>query len=262
MVRHLRVLAIMWRNALVREMQFRANFAIRVVTEVFWLGIMVLYLHVVFGFTDSIAGWDKNQTLLLLGVNYVLLSLFEAFFFDGCYRLADEIRQGDLDFILLKPVNTRFLASLRHADFAMMFNVALGAALIVDSLSKLRVPLDPLSAATFLWLTLAGIGIYYSLVFSVAALTFWMGRSNNLFDLYWQLGQFGRYPGDIYRYGMRLVLMTVLPMIVVTNFPARALFEGLPFAWTAYATGLCVLGMILSGVLWRRGLERYRSASS
>lgn len=262
MVRHLRVWVVLLRNALMREMQFRANFAIRVVTEVFWLGIMVLYLNVMFGFTDSVAGWDKHQTLLLLGVNYVLLSLFETFFFDGCFRLADEIRQGDLDFLLLKPVNARFLASLRHADFAMVFNVALGAVIIVDSLGQLGAPLTVASAASFLWLTLSGIAIYYSLVFAVAALAFWMGRANNLFDLYWQLGQFGRYPGDIYRFGLRLVLMTVLPMIVVTNFPARALFEGLPLAWTAYATGLAVLALLLSDVLWRRGLERYRSASS
>lgn len=262
MLRHLRVLAMMWRNALLREMQFRANFTIRVVTEVFWLGIMVLYLNVIFGFTDSVAGWNKHQTLLLLGVNYFLISLFEAFFFDGCYRLADEIRQGDLDFILLKPVNPRFLASLRHVDFAMTFNVLLGAVLIIDSLRKLGEPVTAASVAAFFWLTLAGVVIYYSLVFAMAVMTFWMGRSNNLFDLYWQLGQFGRYPGDIYRFGLRLVLMTVLPMIVVTNFPARALMEGLPLAWVVYATGLAVLALGLSGLLWRRGLERYRSASS
>jgi ABC-2 type transport system permease protein len=200
--------------------------------------------------------------VILLGTNTLLLSFFEGFFFEGCMRLSEDIRKGDLDFLLLKPVNPQFLGSFRTIDYAQIMTGFAGFIIVGYGLYRLGSVPSLSAILLFLWLLIVGIAIYYGLMFSIATLTFWMGRSNNLFDLYWQLGQFGRYPGEIYRFGLRVFLMTALPMIVVTNFPARVLFEGLEWPWVFYATGLGLLFVTGPTWLWRKGLERYRSASS
>jgi ABC-2 type transport system permease protein len=111
-------------------------------------------------------------------------------------------------------------------------------------------------------LVLNGILILYAMVFTLSVFTFWIGRASNLFELYYQLTQFTRYPGQIYRLGLRIALLTVIPMLVVSNFPVNMLMGELFNAWLGYA---CAIGLVFSGFtvwFWNAGLRRYRSASS
>ncbi len=253
---------LMMKNCLAREMQFRANFLIRLVTEILWLGMQWVFLEVIYSNTPQVAGWNKWQMIALLGTIHLINQLFEAFFFDNCARLVDQIRLGELDFILLKPVDSQFMVSLRYTDFASMLNGLLGVVLVAYALGKLGVSVSLLGAALYLGLVLNGIAILYTMVFCLSAFTFWLGRSHNLFELYYQLGQFSRYPGEIYRWFLRAALLTVIPMLVVSNFPTKALFGSLPpgHAAAGFLLGAAFLG--LTTVVWRLGLSRYRSASS
>jgi ABC-2 type transport system permease protein len=114
--RYIRMTFLMMKNCLIREMQFRSNFIIRLFTEVLWLGMQFIYVEVLYGLTQSIGGWNVWQMVILLGTNHIINQLFEAFFFDNCTKLVDQIRLGDLDFVLVKPINSQFMVSLRYTD--------------------------------------------------------------------------------------------------------------------------------------------------
>ncbi len=92
--------------------------------------------------------------------------------------------------------------------------------------------------------------------------TFWIGRSSNLLELYWQLGQFSRYPGDIYPWLLRRALMTVIPMLIVSNFPAGVLINKLEGGWILYGFALGAFFFAFTVWIWQSGLKKYRSASS
>jgi ABC-2 type transport system permease protein len=261
-LRYGRLTILMMKNCLVREMQFRANFLIRVVTEVLWLGMQLVFLDVIYSNTPDVAGWNRWQMIALLGTIHLVNQLFEAFFFDNCARLVDEIRLGELDFILLKPVNSQFMVSLRYTDFASFLNGFLGVGLVAYAMGKLGVGVTLGGGILYAGLVLNGIAILYTMMFCLSTFTFWLGRSNNLFELYYQLGQFSRYPGEIYRWLLRAALLTVIPMLVVSNFPAKALFGSLPAAHAAAGFLLGAVFLGLTTVVWRFGLARYRSASS
>jgi ABC-2 type transport system permease protein len=252
----------MMKNCLVREMQFRSNFIIRLFTEVLWLGMQVIYVEVLYGLTRSIGGWNVWEMVILLGTNHIINQLFEAFFFDNCTKLVDQIRQGDLDFVLVKPINSQFMVSLRYTDYASITNSLAGFAMIGFAIYKLGTAITPREVLLFFVLVLNGIFILYAMMFCLSILTFWIGRASNLFELYYQLTQFTRYPGEIYRFGLRMVLLTAIPMLVVSNFPAKVLVGGLFSSYLVYG---CVIGFsfLLTTVwVWNLGLKRYRSASS
>jgi ABC-2 type transport system permease protein len=260
--RYSRMTLLMMKNCLIREMQFRSNFVIRLFTEVIWLGMQIVYVAVLYGVTQTIGGWNVWQMVMLLGTNHILTQLFEAFFFDNCTKLVDQIRLGDLDFVLIKPVNPQFLVSLRYTDYASMTNSLVGFAMIGYAIHRLGIAITPLEAFLFLLLIVNGILILYAMTFCLSVLTFWIGRASNLFELYYQLTQFTRYPGEIYRWGLRIALLTVIPMLVVSNFPVKMLLGGLFNAWLGYA---CAIGLTFFAAtvwVWNLGLRRYRSASS
>jgi ABC-2 type transport system permease protein len=260
--RYGKLTGLMMKNCLIREMQFKSNFLIRLVTEFMWLGMQFIYIGVIFGQTKEIAGWSLWEMVVLAGTNHVITQLFEALFYDNCTRLTDQIRQGDLDFNLIKPINTQFLVSLRYTDYSSIANSTIGIGVILFALNKMGTAVSFGEALLFMVLVVNSVLIYYAMLFTLSVWTFWIGRSNNLMELYWQFGQFSRYPGDIYPWLIRRVLMTVIPMLIVSNFPAGILIHKLQSGWIYYGFALGMAFMAFTVWLWQKGLQRYRSASS
>ena len=260
--RYSRLTGLMMRNCLIREMQFKANFIVRLFTEFMWLVMQFIYIGVIYGQTNEIAGWTMWQMIVLAGTNHVITQLFEALFYDNCTRLTDQIRQGDLDFNLIKPINTQFLVSLRYTDYSSLVNSSLGLGVILFALNKMSVTVGLGDCLLFAALVVNSVLIYYAMLFTLSVWTFWIGRSNNLLELYWQFGQFSRYPGDIYPWLIRRVLMTVIPMLIVSNFPAGVLIHKLEGGWIFYGFAVGLSFMAFTVWIWQKGLQRYRSASS
>jgi len=260
--RYSRLLGLMMKNCLVREMQFKANFLVRLITESMWLVMQFIFIQVLYGQTGQLVGWTKWDMVVLVGTNHVISQLFEAFFYDNCTKLVDQIRQGDLDFNLIKPINTQFLVSLRYTDYASVLNSGLGIGIILYGLHRMDQGITLGGVLLFAALVVNGILIYYSILFILSVWTFWIGRSNNLMELYWQFGQFSRYPGDIYPWLLRRFLMTLVPMLVVSTFPAAVLLHKLGGGMACYGLVLGLLFLAATVWVWDRGLKRYRSASS
>ncbi len=252
----------MMKNCLVREMQFKSNFLVRLFTEFMWLVMQFIYIQVMYGQTGQIAGWTKWDMIILMGTNHVITQLFEGLFYENCTKLTDQIRQGDLDFNLIKPINTQFLVSLRYTDYSSMANTSVGLFIILYALRQMGMTVGLSGVLLFLVLVVNSVLIYYSILFSLSIWTFWIGRSNNLMELYWQFGQFSRYPGDIYPWLLRRLLMTIIPMLVVSNFPAKVLIHKMETGLVFYGFVLGLVFVAFTVWLWGKGLQRYRSASS
>ena len=135
--KYLRLTWLMMKNCLIREMQFKANFLVRIFTEGLWILMQLVYIQVMYAQTRQIGGWGVWDMVVLLGTNNVITQLFEAFFYDNCMKLTDMIRQGDLDFNLIKPINSQFLVSLRYTDYASISTSAVGFAMIAYALHRM-----------------------------------------------------------------------------------------------------------------------------
>ena len=122
-----------------------------------------------------------------------------------------------------------------------------------------------------------GVVIYYSLMIALAATSVWLGRNQSLFDFWFYLTNFSRYPMEIYRgpWGspLHVAFTFCIPVLVAVNVPARILVR-LPRPGTAEAgstlywflpafTLLATAGSLLvSRWIFQRALHSYRSASS
>ena len=108
--------AALWRNSVVREMQFKTNFLLWIFVELLWFGLQLAFMSVIYSHTDSIAGWTRWQVVLLVGCSHFVQQIFTAFVFTNLTEFSEHIRTGRFDFFLLLPVNTRFLVSFRKVD--------------------------------------------------------------------------------------------------------------------------------------------------
>lgn len=120
--RYFKIYAALWKNSVTRELSFKANFLMWIVVESLWFGLQLSFIGVLYLHTDHIGTWTKWQVVMLIGASHLIQQIFQAFFLVNCTNLSELVRTGKLDFLLLLPVNTRFVVSLRQVDLGAFVN--------------------------------------------------------------------------------------------------------------------------------------------
>ena len=264
MARYWQIYKLLLRNSLIRELSFKANFLLWLVTELLWFLGQILFVDVLFLNTQQIGDWSKWEVVLLIGTHQMISQIFQAVFYVNLANLPELVRTGRLDLMLLLPVDAQFSVSTRQFGLDNVVNVAVGAAFVVFSLGKLGIVPSPLQLACYGVSLLLGALVHYAIMFSLATLSFWIVRAQGLIYGYFNLVSIARYPDSVFSGVFKFVFSWLIPVIVVSNVPARLLTRAGSHPWTLilYLAGACVLSLTLSRFFWLCALRRYGSASS
>ncbi len=264
--RYLRLLGGLAVYTLNRELAFRGNFLVKVSVEVIWLGILIAFYRVVFARTSTVAGWNEPQYLFFVGCYFALNGLIEMLFLENCNEFAELVRTGDLDGLLLKPIDEQFLITCRRIDWGTAPNVLMGSIVMVVALVNAGWHPDPLRIATFLVTFACGTAIAYGFMLMLTSISVWMVRNQSLMEMWWLFSSLARYPKEIFSgpWGEPLgVFFTYcVPILVVVNVPANAMVRVLDGPMVALTITATVLLLWASRRFFQHALRSYRSASS
>ena len=273
--RYLSVFLTFARNSLVRDMTFRANFVIDVVSSLSWVVMNLGFYILIFQYTPSLGagtGWGKYQFFLFLATGLLINSLVQAFFMTNADELGELIRTGSLDFALLKPIDTQFLVSLQRIEWSSLGNFVFGLVLLGYSLYHVEYRPGLVQIVLYPFYVACGVAILYSLMFAMAASSVWLGRNQTLYDFWFYVTTFSRYPMEIYRgpvgTPLQLFFTFVVPVLIVVNVPARLLVRPLnpqsteDWLLPPFAVVATLASLVLSRWVFNRALRSYRSASS
>ena len=262
--RYAQVYAIMFRNSLIREMNFKANFLLWLGVEVLWFLGQIVFIEVIFGYVERIGDWTKWEVVLLVGTHQIISQIFQAFFYVNLANLPELVRTGRLDFLLLQPIDTQFVVSTKQFGLDNLVNALVGVGFVLAALLKLQIM--PTAAQLLLYAIAVAFGVmvHYSVLLCLAAVSFWIIRAQGLIHGYYALFNLGRYPDVIYRGLFKFVFSWLIPIIVVTNVPTRLLIRAADNPWMLLLQlGLAALFVTAATrVFWKFALRRYASASS
>lgn len=260
------------RNSLIRDMTFRGNFLAEAFTSIMWT-VMTLCLYIIiFEAADELGrgtGWGKYQFFIFLSTTMFVNSIMQTLFMPNTQEFSELIRTGRLDFILLKPIDSQFLISLHKIEWSSLSNMMVGVGLLVYSLFQLGFVPHLYQIVLYPLYIFCGVVILYSLIITLAATSVWMGRNQSLYDFWFYITSFSRYPMEIYqgRLGLPLrhVLTFAIPILIAINVPARLMAKPLDTSqwrlavFTIVATMAC---LVFSRRIFLGSLKGYRSASS
>ncbi len=261
--RYASIYGALWKNSVTREMTFKANFLLWIFVELLWFGLQLSFIGVLYLHTDHIGTWTKWQVVLLIGASHFIQQIFQAFFLINCTNLSELVRSGKLDFLLLLPVNSRFVISFRQVDLGAYVNAASAVGVMAYAAWRLHLAPTPVQAAGFLVLCGAGIVIHYSLMFLLASISFWTVRAQGIVWGYYNLFNIARMPDEAFGGAFKAVFTLAIPMLLVSNVPVRVLANKLDSP--AQVALLLVMTLVCFGVsewVWRASLRRYTSASA
>jgi ABC-2 type transport system permease protein len=261
--RYLIIYAALWKNSVMREMTFKTNFLLWIVVELLWFGLQLSFMIVIYSHTERIATWTKWEVVMLLGGSHFIQQIFSAFFLSNCTQLSEYIRTGKLDFMLLLPVNTRFIISFRQVDLGGFVNAVSALAVMIYAARQLHLSPSAAQICGFLGLALVGILIHYSLMLTLAAASFWTVRAQGVVWGYFNLFNIARLPDAAFRGLFKAVFTFAIPMLLVSNVPVKVLVKPWDSPWQIpLLVFMSLLCFALSAWVWRHSLRHYTSASS
>lgn len=253
----------LWKNSVTRETMFKGNFLLWIIVEIIWFALQLCFIGVIYLHTETIGSWTKWQVVLLVGASHFIQQVYQAFFLVNCVNLSELVQKGKLDFLLMLPVNTRFVVSLRQVDLGGFVNAA--SAVAVMLYAARQIPISPSLATVlgFLALCIVGVLIHYCLMFMLATVSFWTVRAQGIVYGYYNLFNIARMPDEAFTGAFRMVFTFVLPVLLVSNVPVRVLTDTLNSqGWLLLLLGMAVVCVVASEWVWRISLRRYTSASS
>jgi ABC-2 type transport system permease protein len=262
--RYLAVYAVMFRNSVIREMNFKMNFLLWMVVESLWFVGQLVFINIIFSQVNQIGDWTKWQMVLLVGTHQIIGQIFQAFFYTNLVNIPELVRTGKLDFVLLQPVDGQFTASFRQFGLDSIVNTLVGIGIVVYSLVRLQIMPGFGQILLYIATVLLGVTIHYAIMFLLGSASFWIVRSQGLIWGYYQVFSLARYPDVVFRGVVKFMFSWIIPVVVVTNVPTRVLMTAASTPWLLIGHLVLASGLMIfvSRMIWKMGLNRYSSASS
>ena len=258
----MRVLGALWKLNAAEELQYRANFVASFASTCFYLLTAMLTLSLFFRHATSLGGWAFWEVVVLLGVFNALSGLVEAILRPGIGDLAAQVRSGNLDLVLSRPVDAQVFVTFRHIDIWRLADILLGLGVSAYALLHLgRFPTTLQITAFFVTFGAAAL-VVYAIWVTLMSLAFWFVSVENIATLFDAVFEGARYPVSAYPAALRFLFFYLLPVAWTTTIPASALTGRLSLGTAVVATGVGLAALVFSRLLWRAAIRRYTGASS
>ena len=260
MTRYLKLFSEFLKFNLIREVEFRGSFVIRLLVDFCWIFLHLAVLQIYFSFTSNIAGWSRPQVFALVGIFRIIKGLFDTYFRLNLTRLPEVINRGEFDFILAKPVNTLFLTSTRYHQFSEFFSTLTGVAILLYAVRIENYSLSVLNLAALFTSVFLGLLVFYSLILLLATLSFFFTRVTSIRTYYDVISNMVRVPTDaVFSNRLNTILF---PLFLIVTLPAQIFLGKAPYVFLLLEASLALIIFLSAYRFWLFALRHYSSASS
>jgi ABC-2 type transport system permease protein len=259
---HIKTYRALVRFSLSKSMEFRFDFFFRFIMDCFFYAITIAFFEVIFLHTESLAGWQRHEVLFFISGGLLIDAVYMTVIAKNIWEMPRLINKGELDFQIIRPVNTLFLSMSRYFEFASLLNIFVALGIMIYAIQLFPTTPNFFQMLGYFFLLLNGLIIFVCLRLFTILPVFWTHSELGFHMLFMSLEQLSEKPEVIFRGLTHFVFTTILPFLVITSFPARFFFGSLEVFEFIYMTLLTIIFMYLVKVIWQRGLRVYSSASS
>jgi len=262
MLRYLKLYLAFVKHNVSRELQYRPDFFFTLVGRLIWFLLSIFFFSSIYGHTATINGWSLYQSLLLVGVFDLIETVMFTMFWMNFSRMPSYINEGELDFILIKPVDAQFFTSLYYFSLSFALSIISPLVLIGVSVIKLDLEIGLLQIVAFGAAMLLSMVIFYSLWFLTVISLFWLNKVYDIQELFVHIFAFMRYPTSIYEGAIRGVFTFIIPVIFTVLVPLQIIFRVLDVKSFLALFIIAIITFTIARIVWKIGIKHYSSASS
>jgi len=264
-IRYFNILGTFSKNCLIGYLEYRSNFYMEFISECVFVLMKLVYFYSIYRlqlFSDSQSSIFNPSYLLILSGSYLILTgIFVGFLLMNFVDLSTQIKDGTLDLLLVKPISAQFGISFRRFQFAAAIpNLAVGLVLFIKGIKGLNVIWY--SIIIYILLMVCAMVLTYSifLIFQLSA--FWFVKTQALGFFFETVWDYNNMPMQIYPKAMIISLIYIVPLFVVSNYPALGLINQLKVLDVIWGVLISCIMFFLCRRFWSISVKKYSSASS
>lgn len=254
-----RVLVAGWRSEIAAASEYRGDMVSGTVISVAWLAVAAAPALVVTLHADSAGGWTLGRLLFLLSIWYFMDALLWVFLFPNVSQWSQAVQLGTLDAVLLRPLNSLVMCSLRNINVQDLPKVLLAIGLAGVALFQGGGPADIAAVIGMIVAVAAGA----CLMWAFAVLLNYKSLTHVHFDGMFALHaahNLARVPVPLYGTVISVVLTAVIPVAFLTTVPAEIFYGVTHPLFALVSVVVAVVAIVVTSWLWKREIRRYAGA--
>ncbi|WP_342558043.1 ABC-2 family transporter protein [Metasolibacillus sp. FSL K6-0083] len=259
---NLNYLKTMWIQSISQFFIYRLTSILVCIFGVLFTAIEVISVLLIYNYTDSVNGWDF-YSFLTLSATYTLISYIYQFFFTLSHEeLIDKIIEGELDYDLIRPVDSQLINSIKKMDIASLINIIIAILLLCFSVPKILIGQNIiLGIGMYILFVLLGVYLYYLVNQFFINFSFWIERPYQISAIPEYLLDIASRPRNVYPPVLHLLFVWVLPILLSTNLPVEIVRGEFSFLTIGYYILFIAVFTILVRIQWQQGLKKYQSTN-
>ena len=249
-------------TSLASELEYKTNILIDLITAILSLIGSIFLLSIFFQNNVSIGSWEFKEALIIQSIYTILNGITNTWFNPNLTEIVKHIREGTLDFVLLKPIDSQFFISLKKINPSGFLEIMLGFCLLLFCIRINQINLN-LSFLSLSFITIiCSICILYSLWFLISTTTIWFVKTWNATEVLRSFLYIGRFPLNSFSFSLRVFFSVFIPIAFITTIPSEVIL-GLSQLWKILLEVIVAsLFLMTSRKFWVFALKYYSSASS
>lgn len=260
MIKLFRLEWIFFRLSLIADLQQPFNVLTQFFNDILWYGVQIalfesLYLHV-----SSFGGWHLPEMRIFLGMLFSIDALQMIFFAHNFDEFSARVSRGDLDLVLLKPVNSQYLMCLPRLQCGFLLNLLFSGIWLGWGFALLD---------TFSWVHLgllllvipAGLAIFYAIRLFFVTLSLVMTQSEAFQEIFFSVFRLGTRPDSLYSSKIRYFILLIFPVAMIASVPTRILVDPFDLFLLLKLFAIAFGFLFIISRFWNWALKRYSSIS-
>ncbi len=241
-------------------MSFRTSFVLMVIMDLLFFASAYFTVDFIFDHVDMVMGWKREQFMLFLSYMLLMDGLHMIIFSQNFWRFSDDLKSGQLDYTILRPLSSIFSVFFRHVRPSSI--PTLIPAIVVFCYYANLNGFYLLQWILIIPLLFLSLGLIALVEFVISCAMFWLveGVGINFFRM--QMQQLARWPDIIYGTATKRFFTFLLPILLVGSAPIHFILDYSKWHYIVIMIVAAVVFKIILVWLWERGLQVYDSASS
>lgn len=263
MGRYWKIASVYLKASLQAQMQYRGDMILGLCTSLLGLISSLIVMEAILVRTEGFAGgWTFPEMIVLVGVTHAAIAIMDLWIYPNLTPVPDYVREGDMDGILLRPIDPLFAVSFRHiSSLGDLLGIGLGLVAIIYGM-VLADQWTLLHMILFILMFFSGLVVTYSIWAGMVTLAFYFSKLEEFAGIFYLIERVGTFPINALPAGAKFLFTFIIPVAFVTNIPAEAAFGKLDIETGLLAIGVAVAALMLCRLAWALALKSYTSASS
>lgn len=206
----------------------------------------------------AIEGWSRNDYFIMISSVSCSTYIYNIFFITGHETLSENILEGELDYILIRPGSSYWYSAFNGIDIPSIFNFICSYILLLIFLNNASASLAQILFVSLMILISAFL--IFTLNQIVLSALFWFNGLTALGGIVEDFVGFMSRPKSIFPIIVQNLFLFIFPILLTTNISIEFLKHNFNF-YFYYFLVITVILFCLSKFIWKLGLKHYTSAN-